>query len=75
MDGLQKGVYVAMYKADFTEAHQERKLVFSVYCAQAIKSFQRVSLECYPRDSIQTFDDALERKLETKYIGFEDDDY
>ena len=38
MEGLSKGVYVAMYQAAFTESYKERKLVFSVYCAQAIKN-------------------------------------
>jgi len=52
-----------MFKSDFTEANKERKLVFSVYCAQPIRNLQRVSLEYYPRESISTFDEALERKL------------
>lgn len=32
LQGLSKGVYMAFYQAAFTEAHSERKLVFSVYC-------------------------------------------
>ena len=64
-----------MFQVGFTELNKERKLVFSVYCAQQIKNLQRVSLESYPQESIETFNEALERKLETKYIGFEDEDY
>lgn len=48
MDGLSKGVYVAMYQADFNSDHPERKLVFSVYCAQPIRNLKRVSVENYP---------------------------
>ena len=34
IDGLKKGVYVALFQVGFTELNKERKLVFSVYCAQ-----------------------------------------
>ena len=44
MEGLNKGVYVALYQAEFTEENKERKLVFSVYCGQPIRNFHRVDL-------------------------------
>lgn len=75
MEGLHKGVYVALFQADFTEENKERKLVFSVYCGQPIRNFHRVDLTYYPQESIDTFDDALQRLLETKWVGFEDEDY
>ena len=34
-EGLTKGVYVAIYQAEFLE-EPERKLVFSVYCTQQV---------------------------------------
>ena len=47
MEGLTKGVYVALFQVDFTDEYKERKLVFSVYCAESIRNLQRVSLENY----------------------------
>ena len=41
IDGLKKGVYVALFQVGFTEANKERKLVFSVYCGQQIKDLSR----------------------------------
>lgn len=32
LKGLSKGVYLALYQADFNDSHPEHKLIFSVYC-------------------------------------------
>ena len=34
LEGLSKGVYVALYQTEFTDSDPERKLIFSVYCGQ-----------------------------------------
>ena len=59
MEGLTKGVYVALYQTEFNQLYNERKLVFSVYCNQHIHSLSRIGTSEYPEEAINKFENAL----------------
>ena len=59
MEGLTKGVYVALYQTEFNRLYDERKLVFSIYCNQPIHSLRRIGINEYPVEAINKFENAL----------------
>ena len=68
MEGLTKGVYVALYQTEFNQLYNERKLVFSIYCNQPIHSLRRIGTNEYPSSAISTFENALQAKVERYLI-------
>ena len=69
MDGLSKGVYLALYQGEFFESNPERKLVFSVYSSQPINTLGRVEMQEYPSDAVDAFEQALMRKMQRQMIS------
>ena len=63
--GLTKGVYVALFQADWqtAAAHPDRKLVLSVNCTEPVSQMQRIDLDDYDNSHIATFNTALEELI------------
>lgn len=50
--GLPKGEYLLIYKAEFTEEHPMRKLTISIYADDPVE-LQRVSRKDYPAEFVE----------------------
>ena len=75
MEGLDKGIYLAFYQADFRKEFAERKLVFSIYCDQAINNLQRINFEDYPKDAINFFKETLIKNKGHLNMTQDEDEY
>ena len=62
-NGLPKGDYLVVYRAEFTEEHPMHKVVLSVYADDPLE-MKRISNESYTEDMLEALDYALYDRMD-----------